>query len=51
MATTMWSGILKVQAILVTITDNPFINFDAEEASEREPEETMFETARRYQTI
>ena len=28
--------------------DNPFINFEAEEASESEPEEPVFKTARRY---
>ena len=28
--------------------DNPFINFEAEEASESEPEEPLFKTERRY---
>ena len=28
--------------------DNPFINFEAEEASESEPEEPVYKTARRY---
>ena len=28
--------------------DNPFINLEAEEASESEPEEPVFKTARRY---
>ena len=27
--------------------DNPFLNFEAEEASESEPEEPVFKTARR----
>ena len=31
--------------------DNPFIKFEAEEASESEPEEPVFKTARRYQTV
>ena len=31
--------------------DNPFINFEAEEASESEPEEPVFKTARRYYTV
>ena len=31
--------------------DNPFIIFEAEEAIGSEPEETIFKTARRYQTV
>ena len=32
----------------ISSPDNPFINFEAEEASESEPEEPVFKTLTRY---